>query len=161
MIAGQHGIPELQPEPTHRVRRNCQHRRILLLRQAGPRDQLKDKTVESDEALVRSDPEIAVGRLSNPVDGATRESAIAFPPIVNVLLHRPRGIDRGHRRCAPHRDDRRNRDRRGGGANASARGGTRISQPRPRHCRKGASAIRDSKAGSCTPIRNREPVRPT
>ena len=98
--ADEHRVPELRPQAAVAVGRERQHARRLLGRQAGRQHQPERRAVEAHESAIAGNPEVAVGCLRDPVDGAARKPVGVVPGVAQVLRHVARGVER-LRRAGP------------------------------------------------------------
>jgi hypothetical protein len=63
----------------------------------GPLELVKIQTVETNKAFIRPNPEIAIGSLCDGRYRSARQTFLSSPRIVEILRHRPDGIDRRSR----------------------------------------------------------------
>ena len=78
-------------------------------------EQLESDAIEADQAAFGRDPQIAVRRLRDAVNGTADVAAVAAPGFAQVLRHVAVGIDGARRRAAgDRREEQQSGKRRGG-----------------------------------------------
>jgi hypothetical protein len=80
--------PKVSFSIRHKSAHSANRRRV----RKGSLNQGESKPIEADEAPLRSDPEVAIMRLADGIDGSPDESSVCSPLIVNVLRHCPAGV---------------------------------------------------------------------
>ncbi len=82
------------PQRTGLILQQVTHGVALELRRVFAIERDKVNAVEADQAPVRAQPQIAVTRLQNGVDGVLRQPGIGAPSLVAEVLQRPLRLER-------------------------------------------------------------------
>src|SRR5262249_44529901 len=92
--ANELGILQQNPEVLPRIRQERSNRTDCQRALAALPEATERRTVESDQALIGSNPEITVGALGKRRDPAARKAPLRAPRVVHILRYHPVRIDR-------------------------------------------------------------------